>query len=151
MCRRPRAQNTSARRGAGRNPKRAGGFALIAALAVLVLLGGIGAAMLRASAFGQAGSSDRLIGLRADRAASSGLEWGRRAATMAGGCPAPSTTFALTEGALGGFRVVVGCSETRHDEDGTERVALHFSAQAIFGTPGQRDFAFRAIEAIETL
>lgn len=123
--------------------RRTGGFALIAALALLVVLGTTGAAMLRMTAIEQAGSSQRILGLRADRAAASGLEWARHQVARGPGCPAPLSAFSLMEGALAGFRVVVACSESLHDEDGTIRRSVTLRSQASFGALGGPDFAFR--------
>ena len=57
------------------DPMRRRGFALVAALVVLVLLGSMGALMVRVTGVEQVGTSLSLLGARADLAARSGLEW----------------------------------------------------------------------------
>ena len=134
------------------NRRRAsGGFALIAALAVLVVLGSTGAIMLRLSAQQQAGSTAALIGLRATWAARSGIEWALHEAVATGDCPSASTDLNLTEGVLAGFDVTVQCTATRHFEGSDERVSLSIRSGATFGTLGTRDFTYREMSAAAIL
>lgn len=123
------------------------GFALIAALALLVVLAGTGAVMLRMTGVQQAGTTVAILGLRADWAARSGVEWLLHEGVRLGGCPAASTTLALTEGALAGFQVVVGCSESTHTEGADEYSVLVIRSEARFGAAGGRDYVYRQIQA----
>lgn len=127
---------------------RQGGFALLAALALLVVLGTTGAAMLRMTSFQQAGATRAILAVRGTQAARSGLEWARRRARSLDDCPAPAT-LSLSEGALAGFQVVVTCTASRHTEDPDQRLTLRLEARATFGTIGSRDFVYR--EAMETV
>ncbi|GEM_PF-2550678 len=131
-----------------RRGDRREGFALIAALAVLVVLGSTGAVMLRMSTLQQAGSTRAILAARGAQAAKSGLEWGRHSARVADACPAATSTLTLTEGAVAGFQVIVTCSETRHMEASDERVTVALEARASFGVLGSRDYVYR--EARET-
>jgi len=126
---------------------RRGGFALIAALAVLVLLATIGSMMLRLTGIQQAGSTTAILGSRAHFAARSGIEWGLRAATTAGTCPAASTTLTLGEGALSGFTVVVACTASTHVEGTRTRTHVALRARAEFATAGARDHVVREVGA----
>ena len=119
-----------------------GGFALIAALALLAVLGTTGALMLRMNALQTSASSQAVLGERAEWAARAGTEWARAAAVAAVGCPSASTTLALTGGALSGHSVVVSCSESRHVEDDAERLSVHLSVSVSDGSLGQ-DFVYR--------
>ena len=136
------------RRNRARTGRRREGFALIAALALLVVLGTTGAAMLRMTALQQAGTSRALLSERGVQAVRSGLEWGRARAGALGACPAASSTLSLSEGALAGFQVVVRCVGTRHTEGPDDRLTVHLEARATFGPVGSRDFVYR--EATET-
>ncbi|MEM9176548.1 MAG: hypothetical protein AAGC67_15095 [Myxococcota bacterium] len=136
------------RRCGARGPRR-DGFALIAALALLVVLGTTGAAMLRMTSLQQAGTSRALLAERGAQAARSGIEWARRSARTRGACPAAVSTVLLSEGALAGFQVVVTCEATHHSEGTDERVTVQLEARATSGTVGSREFVYR--EATETM
>lgn len=141
----PRDAFTEPSRGPRLDRRRESGFALIAGLVVLVLLGSIGAAMVRLSSTEQASSSAAILGARADWAARSGLEWAVQNANTTGGCV--NGTLTLTESALSGFTVEVSCTETRHHEGSEEIQNLRLESSARFGAVGTPDFVFRQIEA----
>lgn len=126
---------------------RRGGFALVAALAVLVLLATIGSMMLRLTGIQQAGSSTAILGSRAHFAARSGVEWGLHASIAAGTCPAASTTLALDEGALSGFTVVVACTASTHVEGTRTRTHVALRARAERGAAGSSDHVVREVGA----
>lgn len=125
--------------------RRRGGFALVAALALLVVLGSIGAAMVRLSTVQQASSSLAIIGARANWAAQAGVEWAIHEARDSGSCP--SGSFGLAEEALSGFQIVVTCGSTQHREGSEVRSNLAIRVEASFGTLGSPLFVFREIEA----
>lgn len=127
--------------------RRTGGFALIGALALLVVLGSTGAVMIRLTGIQQAGSTVAILGLRADWAARSGLEWAFHEGARLGGCPASVTTLGLSEAGLSGFQVVVRCTESAHSEGSAERAVLVIRSEASFGAIGSRDYVFREIQA----
>ncbi len=124
-----------------------GGFALIAALALLVVLGSTGAIMLRLSTVQQNGTTLAILGVRAEQAARSGIEWALHRTVTLDDCPAPVSTLTLTEGALGGHRVVVRCTASRHDEGSDSRLIVALRAEASRGAIGDRDFVYREMEA----
>ena len=121
------------------------GFALIAALILLVVLSGIGSVMLRLSGLEQAGSSIAILGARANWAAQSGIEWAIHQAVSTGSCS--SATLALNEGVLSGFQVVVTCTSSAHQEGGEEYTSLSIRSEASFGPIGSRDHVFREVQA----
>lgn len=127
------------------------GFALIAALALLVVLSATGAVMLRLTGSQQAGTSLAVLGLRAEWAARSGIEWGLRASSLAGGCPAPVTSFSITEGGLSGFDVEVRCSASTHVEGSQAWTSLALEADASFGSIGSREYVFRQVRVSAVL
>lgn len=120
------------------------GFALIAALFILVLLAGAGGVMIRLAAEHQATASFALLGARAYHAARSGAEWALYEATNGGGCPAAS--FSLTEGATDGFDVVITCSSSTHVEGTTSRATLQITSTADYGSFGTRDYVARSVD-----
>ena len=127
--------------------RRERGFALIGALAVLVVLGSTGAVMIRMSGVQQAGASAAVLGLRADWAARAGIEWAYHESARLAGCPPSPTTLGLSEGGLSGFQVVVQCSESTHAEGSSERSVLVIRSESRFGAVGARDFVLREIQA----
>ena len=127
--------------------RRSNGFALIAALALLVVLSSTGAAMIRMTGVQQAGASALILGVRANWAARSGIDWALHQAAVGGSCPAASTTLNLTEGVLSGFRVVVTCTQTIHNEGAIARISLSIRSEANRGTLGTRDYVYRDMRA----
>ena len=130
-----------------RRRRREGGFALIAALALLVVLGSTGAIMLRLSAVQQNATTAAVLGTRADHAARAGIEWGLHRAVALSDCPAAVSSFDLSEGALGGFRVVVRCTASLHEEGSDVRLSVSLRSEASSGVLGSRDFVYREMEA----
>jgi Tfp pilus assembly protein PilX len=85
------------------------GFAAVLAIALLVLLGSLGAAMALLSFGQQTGSASDVLGTRAYFAARAGLEWGMHHVLRSGGldCAAvdspANNTFAFGTPELAGF------------------------------------------------
>ena len=109
---------------------RRGGFALIASLVLLVVLGSTGAVMVRQTAVEESSASSEILAARGAQAARSGLEWGRHRAKTLEACPAASSQLNLSEGSLWGFSVVVNCSESRHVEGADEKVIIALDSQS---------------------
>lgn len=125
--------------------QRQSGFALVAALIVLVLLGTIGGAMVRMTSTEQANASSAILGTRANWAAKTGIEWGVAQISRTGTCA--TGTLNLTEGALSGFSVQISCTATRHWEGSEQILNLVIRARSSFGAPGTTDHAYREVEA----
>ena len=125
------------------------GFATVAALIVLVLLGSIGSAMLRLGGAQQASASAAILGARAGWAAQTGIEWAIAEAEASGSCP--GGTLSLTESALSGFSVDISCTESSHWEGGEVVRNLRVTSRARFGAMGSLDYVYREIEAMITL
>lgn len=93
--------------------RRSRGVSLITAIFLLVVLAGLGVAMLTISTSQQASASLDLQGARAYQAARAGIEWGLYQQLSASQSCAPSTSFALPPGtSLSAFSVTVTCSAT---------------------------------------
>lgn len=92
------------------------GVSLLSAVFLIVVLAGLSAAMVGVFTTQQQSSVIDILGVRADQAARSGLEWGLhrqlRATPPAVTCFTPSpATFAMpANSALSGFSVTVTCS-----------------------------------------
>lgn len=91
------------------------GFTLVSAIFILVVLAGLGAAILMVSTSQHMGSALDLQGAQAYQAARAGIEWGlwqRQRNGAAYACVSPlATTFTppAAAGSLVGFRVTVTC------------------------------------------
>ena len=93
---------------------RGGGFSIVSAIFLLVVLAGLGAAMLNIATVQHAGSAMDVQGARAYQAARAGVEWGLYRQIRDGSCIAdPGTSFALPAGTtLSQFTVTVICTHT---------------------------------------
>jgi len=133
-----------------RVPHRAGlrseGFALVAAIFILVILSATGALSLRLAGRRQAASSLGLLSTRAYYAARSGLEWGM--AQAATGDPCPTANLSLSQGMLQGFSVQIGCQATVHVEGSTSERIIELTATASRGSFGDRDYVSRRAQAM---
>lgn len=91
-------------------PRRMRGFSLVTAIFLLVVLAGLGAAMVHVFTLQQVESALDVQGVRAEQAARAGIEWGVYRQLIDGKCD-PSTSFALPAGtSLSSFSVSVQCS-----------------------------------------
>lgn len=108
-----------------RSRRRAGGFTIVAAVFLLVVLAGLGVALVNISTLQHAESALDVQGARAYQAARAGVEWGlfrQLRPTPAAACFA-DTTFALPAGStLSSFSVTVRCQ--RSVAPGTEAQGL---------------------------
>lgn len=91
------------------------GFALPAAIFLLVVLGGLAGWMMRLTTATLAQEALELEGTRAWQAAQAGLEAGIYAARVSGGCISQNVTFA---GTLARFTASVACTASNADEGG---------------------------------
>lgn len=146
-------------------PHGAKGFALIAAIFLLVVVAALAAFAVTIAAGAQAGSAIAVQGARAYEAARAGIEWASYQVrdpngTLAPGatnlpdCFASPSTIALPS-AMGSFTVQVSC--TRHPgfgaspnyhEEGDKRSAFYvITSTAFAGVAGSADYVERRLEA----
>ncbi len=137
-----------------------GGFALLSAIAILVLLSVLGAYLARIAALSQIGATQDILGSRAYHAARAGLEWGlyqvldpTDATVVAPGsgswpnlpaCPAATTLN------LEGFSVAVACTAYGpYYESGSTRSSRLYAitATATSGTVGRAGYTERQLSA----
>ena len=124
------------------NHCRQSGFALPAAIFVLVVVAAIVAAMVRLGASQSSGVNLNLLGTRAYWAAMSGLEWGIYQVSNSG-------CFAATTLTIRGYDVQLQCVADPFQEAGSTSV-VRYQVSAIATTSGQAvddaDYVYRAVQ-----
>lgn len=98
---------------------QARGVGLVTAIFLLVVLAGLGVAMVTVFSTQQASAAMDELGARAYQAARAGVEWGLYQEFMeADNCPAAPVTFGFPNGGtLSGFTVTVTCTKLDHPTD----------------------------------
>ena len=118
MRRRPLRPEPMTRTRTGRSPQA--GFGAIAAIAVLVVLAGLAAALVRLGVGQQVGASQSLQAARAGLAARAGVEWGLYQALKGSWAScAAGTRQTLDLSADTGMWVSVSCSRSSYNEGET--------------------------------
>ncbi len=128
-------------------PGRQRGFALVAAIFLIVVLSSMGIYIVRISGVQQQTVNVALLGARAFQAARAGVEWGSFQALNSAAC---TTTLNLTEGGLNGFDVDVTCSSSSHTETGNTYNLYVIDVEARAGTYGNPDYVSRRMQASVT-
>lgn len=129
-------------------PSHQRGFALVAAIFLMVVLALLGIFLVRVSGVQNQTVNVALLGARAFEAARTGIEWGAFQALNAASCT--TTTLNLTEGGLNGFDVDVTCTSSTHSETGNTYNIYVIDAVASNGTYGQPDYVSRCMQATVT-
>ena len=132
-----------------KGPTRADGFALVSAIAILVLLAGAGTVMVATSGVQRRTGTLALQGARAYHAARSGIEWGIDQVITLSACPS-TTVLSLTEGGLIGFDVNVSCTSSSHTDGGSSFDVYQIISQAEYGTYGDIDYVKRRVRSSVT-
>jgi len=96
-----------------RPPIRQGGFGIIAAIVILVLLAGLGAAIARLGITQTANATQDMAGSRVFQSARAGIEWGLYRALRNSSCVANQTIDLRTQN---GYAVTVTCIATTYNE-----------------------------------
>ena len=91
--------------------RRIGGFAIVSAIFILVVLAALGAFIVNISANQQVGSALDVQGVRAYQAARAGIEWGLHRQLQGGSCVG-ATSFSPAASTLSDFTVTVICTPT---------------------------------------
>ncbi len=123
------------------------GFALVAAVFIVVVLALLGIMMVTIGGMQRATASAATQGARAYHAAQTGIEWGVFQALAAGSCfPSPSS-FPLSGPGLDGFSVTVKCVATSHKEGGDPPYNVYvITSTATSGNFGDSAYVSREIE-----
>lgn len=115
------------------------GFALLAVIVVMLVLGMMSAYLAEAISGRHAAASVDALQRQADQAALSGLEWARGRA-LGGTCAVEQIAYA-------GFTVDVACVTLQVDENGTLYDVFDVTAAAWHGSYGNPDFVRRSRRA----
>ena len=126
--------------------RRNQGFALVAAIFLIVVLSMLGLFAVNITNGQQQTVDLSLLGSRALSAANAGIEYGAYQA-LGGTCPATATTFAIDEGALNGFNVTVRCDAVALSEQGVTVNNYTLTSTARFGAYGQPGYVQRQVSA----
>ena len=138
------------------------GFAIVAAIFLVVVLAALGAFMVTFSTVQHTTTAQDLQGVRAYQAARAGTEWGafqilrNPAASFVTACqtmPVPQVLPALAP-TLANFTVTVGCTATQHDEGSRTAAGVppnplrvyRVTSTATSGVVGQTGYIERQIQ-----
>ncbi|MHB8535229.1 MAG: pilus assembly protein MshP [Sulfuricaulis sp.] len=130
--------------------RKESGFALVAAIFIVVVLALLGIMMVTIGGMQRATATTAVQGTRAYYAARTGIEWGAYQAVVAGSCVA-SSTFPLSAPGLNGFSVTVQCTSTPHQEHGPPPYNVYVLISiATSGAFGDADYVSRTLKATVT-
>jgi len=127
------------------------GFALVAAMFVMIIIALVVLAMMRLAGNQHGTNSLAIQQARAYQAARAGLDWGIAQAAPPVGAPSCAANVAvdLAGSNLSEFVVAVTCNVSNYSENGTAVNIYRLTATAQNGLPGSRpDYAFRALNAV---
>ena len=125
-----------------------GGFTLVAALFLLVVLAGLAAVAVRLAGVQQQTINLAIQSARAFHAAGSGVEYAAYRALSGGFCGTSTVNYA--EGGLAGFTVTTTCASTAHAEGAGVTTVYLIEAFARSGAYGSPDYVSRRIRASVT-
>lgn len=143
-------RSESGERGAGSGQS---GFALITAIFILVVLAGLGAAMVTISTSQHTTVAMDIQSARAYQAARAGIEWGAYQALQTPlppgfTCPLlPAAAAPYTMTPLTGFTTTVTCSSTAHSEGANTVTMFALTSTAAYGLAGTSDYVERQLQA----
>lgn len=96
------------------NARRSGGFSLVSAIFLMVVLVILGVSLVTISSVQHTATAQQLQAARATYAARAAAEWAAAQAGTGGWCAAPTTTSFALPAPLDGFNVDVACTRTDH-------------------------------------
>ena len=137
--------------------RRERGFALVAAIFIILILALLGIMIVTIGSMQRATATTAAQGTRAYYAARSGVEWGifealNNTVPTCGALPSTPTTntFNLAVAGLNGFSVQVVCSYTPHQEHGNAFNVYLITSTAAAGNFGDADFVSRTLNTTVT-
>lgn len=123
-----------------------GGFAIVAAIFLVVVLAALGAFMLTFSSVQHITSAQDVQGTRAYQAARTGIEWGAYQVLINSNCP--SSTTLTAGGTQVGFSIVVQCNAFPSTTEGGNTVNMYqIISTASQGTLGSATYVERQLQA----
>lgn len=127
---------------APRLPRREQGMAIVAALFLIVVVAALGVLAVRMGADQQQTANLELLGLRANAAAYSGLEFGSNQISSGAWLPVPPAVPVVPP-TIDGFTVSISCDPPVQSVGGL--VTFDLRATAVRGSYGQPDFVQRTL------
>ena len=122
------------------------GFAIVAAIFLLVVLSALGAFMLTFSSVQHITSAQDVQGTRAYQAARTGIEWGAYQVLISSSCPL--STSLTAGGTQAGFSIVVQCNSFPSTTEGGNTVSMYqIISTASQGTVGSATYVERQLQA----
>ena len=122
------------------------GFSLVAAMFLVIIVGMIAGFMVNISNVQRAETTLGLMGMRANAAAASGMEWAVAETLAANRCPA-NTSFGLSGTVFNGFTVTTQCIARAVTEGARSYSTFRLTTIASFGQAGREDFYQRTLVA----
>jgi MSHA biogenesis protein MshP len=130
--------------------RAASGFALVAAIFLIVVLAALGLFAMQLYNAQQQSTTLSLLAARAQAAADTGIEYAANQSLKHGTCN--NTTLALNQGALNGFSVNVTCTFTTHIISGVPYPVYDLTATATYGVYGKPEYVSRrAAKTVSTI
>jgi MSHA biogenesis protein MshP len=133
------------------------GFALVAAIFIVVVLALLGIMMVTIGGMQRATATTAVRGTQAYYAARSGVEWAiygaiNNTAATCGAAPSTLTTntFTLAVNGLNGYTVSVVCSYTEHRERSNTNKVFLITSTATSGNFGDVDYVSRVLQSTVT-
>ncbi|MGA9032231.1 MAG: hypothetical protein WB402_06940 [Sulfuricaulis sp.] len=131
--------------------KQQGGFALVAAIFIIVVLALLGIMMVTIGGMQRATASAAVQGARAYHAARAGIEWGAFQALPPTSSCVASSNFTLSVPGLDGFNVTVQCTSTSHRERSPPDYNVYvITSTATSGNFGDANYVSRRIQVTVT-
>ncbi|GBL44632.1 MSHA biogenesis protein MshP [Sulfuriferula multivorans] len=121
------------------------GFAIVAAIFLVVVLAALGAFMLTFSSVQHITSAQDVQGTRAYQAARTGIEWGAYQVLISSSCPL--STSLTAGGTQAGFSIVVQCNPFSTTEGGSTVNMYQIISTASQGTVGSATYVERQLQA----
>lgn len=123
------------------------GFSLVSAIFIVVVVSMIAGVMVNLGNTQRATPVLALMGLRADAAAASGMEWAIATVLAAGACPAVGTAFGFPGSALEGFTATITCNAEALVEGARSYRVYQLVVTAEAGQEGAEDHFRRTLAA----
>lgn len=124
-----------------------GGFSIVMAIFILVVLGLLGGYMVRFSGVQRSTFNAALLGARAYQAAHAGIEWGvARIDNGGGACADIAAQTAMSFSGLEGFTVRMSCTSQNFSEADQTLTIYRINALSQFGAYSGSDYVARQLE-----
>lgn len=129
------------------NKSKVSGFTLITAIFLLVVVASLSVYIISLRSVQQQTLVYGVQGARAMQAARAGIEWGIYQSIENLTCSTTNPPFSGTGAAISSFSIVVGCTESTHQEGATSIVTYQLTSTATTGSYGTLDYVSRRLQA----